>query len=144
MSEAKETSTSCSFDPDDQNSISPYLKELKVILSDLVARREAGRADYLGGSEGKALYKDKDLAVQLSILEKGEIFPEHFHPIEKEWLILVKGSATMQIDGVEKKLKARDSIILEPETNHCGVVEEDSIFVCVAIPADEGYPDVGN
>jgi quercetin dioxygenase-like cupin family protein len=133
--------TFCSLD---EETISPYVKELKVILSDLIAKKEADHIEYIGGSEGRPIYKDKDLAVQLSILEKGESFPEHYHPIEKEWLILVKGEATVWIDGEVKKLKERDSIVLEPKTNHRGIANANTTMVCVSIPADRGYPDVGD
>jgi quercetin dioxygenase-like cupin family protein len=128
----------------DEEVVSPYIKQLKTILSDLIEEEEPGHVGYVGGSDGSALYKDEELAVQLLTLEKGEEFPEHFHPVEKEWIILIKGSGTMWIDGKKIKMQARDFVVIEPGNDHSGHADEDSWCLCVSIPADEGYPDVSN
>jgi len=124
--------------------LSPYIKKLKTILSDLVEEQSEGHVEYLNGAEGEALYKDNDVAVQMLTLKTGERFPEHQHLIEKEWIILIKGSGTVWVDNQPKRLIPRDYLVIEPGQNHYGLANEDTWLLCVAIPADEGYPDVSN
>jgi quercetin dioxygenase-like cupin family protein len=104
---------------------SPYIKKLKQRLSDLVEKEEKSHIEYLAGASGDALYNDKDVAIQMMFMEKDGQFPEHIHTTGKEWLIIIKGSATVWIDGVERVVKARDHIVIEPGQGHSGHALED-------------------
>jgi quercetin dioxygenase-like cupin family protein len=123
---------------------SPYVKELKQRLSDLVVKNEEGHVEYLAGASGDALYKDEDVAVQMMFLKEGDQFPMHVHPVEKEWLIIIRGTARINVDGTERVIKARDELIIEPGQNHTGIALEDLWHIAISIPADEGYPDASN
>ena len=124
------------------NESSPFLKELKQRLSDLIKTEEGSHIEYYAGATGDALYKDKDVGVQMMFMAAGTQFPEHIHTNEKEWVIIIKGSATVWIDGVEHTIKARDHIVFEPGQEHSGHAIEDLWHIAVTIPADDGYPNV--
>jgi quercetin dioxygenase-like cupin family protein len=136
---ALEGDGTCSTDDEEH---SPYLKELKQRLSDLIKIEEGSHIEYYAGAEGDALYKDKDVGVQMLFMAAGSQFPEHTHSEEKEWLIIIKGSATVWIDGVEHHVKARDHIVIEPGQDHSGHANEDLWHIAISIPADDGYPNV--
>lgn len=138
---AVESNRACLLDGEEQ---SPFMKELKQRLSDLIKEKEGSHVEYFAGAIGDALYKDKDVGVQMMFLAAGSQFPEHTHPQEKEWLIIIKGSATVWIDGVERHIKARDHIVIEPGQDHSGHANEDLWHIAISIPADDGYPDVSN
>lgn len=123
---------------------SPYLKELKERLSDLIKVESKGHIEYYAGAEGDALYKDKDVAVQMLFMAAGTQFPEHTHIQEKEWIIVINGSAKIWIDDVEYNVKARDHVVIEPDQNHSGYAVEDLWHLAISIPADDGYPNTAN
>jgi quercetin dioxygenase-like cupin family protein len=141
-----ESTRTCSLDDGEQ---SPFIKELKqrlrdLTLSDLVVKEEGSHVEYYAGATGDALYKDKDVAIQMIYMAKGSQFPDHTHREEKEWLIIIKGSAKIWIDGIEHEVKARDHIVIEPGQDHSGYADEDLWHLAISIPADDGYPNVAD
>lgn len=135
-SEKKERTCSLSEEP------SLYMTELKQRLSDLIEAEEGGHIKYREGAIGDALYKDKDVAIQMMMLKKGDRFPEHQHPVEKEWLIIISGSAAVKMGDKEEIFGPQDHIVIMPGQSHSGQALEDLWHVAISIPADEGYPDV--
>lgn len=133
--------STCSFSGDE---VSPYIKELKKRLSDLIDKKDGSHIDYIEGASGDALYKDKNVAVQMMHLPAGSQFPAHIHPIEKEWIVVISGSAKVKVDGTERLVKARDYFVVEPGQDHSGYAVEDLWHIAISIPSDDGYPDVGN
>ena len=123
---------------------SPYIKELKKRLGHLIEKKEGSHVEYVEGATGDALYKDKDVAVQMMYLPAGSQFPEHVHPAEKEWIIIIKGSAEVTIEGTAHLFNAQDHFVVEPGQDHSGYAIDDLWHIAISIPADDGYPDVGN
>jgi len=68
-------------------------------------------------------------------------FPPHYHKNNKEYLICVRGSAMLNIDGnFVRKLKVGDCALLHPgEVHYSKPLEKDTKIVYVCVPADPGY-----
>jgi quercetin dioxygenase-like cupin family protein len=119
---------------------SPYLSELKSILQDMIVSDEGDHVEYVGGAEAAGLYKNKNVAVMLFCMKKGEKMPFHNHDA-KEWIITIKGEWETVVDGVKHHIGPRQEIVFEPGSEHGGIALEDLWCVCITIPSDEGYPN---
>jgi len=128
--------TTCSLNGNE----SPYLRQLKVMLNELVSKKEDNTVEYVGSTTGKALYKDKNIAVQLAWMPKGSVFPSHQHKVH-EWLIIIDGKLEMFVNGERSEIATRQEIHLNPEDDHSIMALEDTYMIGITIPAEEGYPD---
>ena len=54
----------------------------------------------------KKLFKTDQLWAEIACYEKGQATPMHQHPFEEEAILVIEGTANMQIDGEEVALPA--------------------------------------
>jgi putative monooxygenase len=51
-------------------------------------------------------------------LEPGERIAEHYHPYSEEFLYLVEGELTVDLDGEPRVLRPGDAVLVPPGTRH--------------------------
>ena len=82
----------------------------------------------------------KDVAVHRWFNSKGSEFPEHAH-LEKEWLIIYKGTMELLRGGEKTVLKVGDSILIEPKIKHSAYFPEECKYITITIPPAEEFPN---
>ena len=77
--------------------------------------------------------------------DSGNSIP-HYHKNNKEYLICVKGSALLNIEGgFVRKLKIGDCALVNPgETHYSKPLEKDTKLLAICVPADNGYLEAFN
>jgi quercetin dioxygenase-like cupin family protein len=119
------------------------LKELTArlpILPNLVAEMVGMEVTYAvedGEVTGEGLIKNEYYAVQRAFGKKGSKFSLHYHPDKTEYVILVKGTGT--VNGEQHKTPYCFTAL--PGVAHDFVFETYCEVIAVIIPSSEGYPN---
>lgn len=125
-----------------------YTKKLQetASLDELVKGRQRGMIRYQtvkGSVYGIGLFKNNEAAVQLAIMTKGTVFPEHSHkdPVRMEYIHVIKGKITVHTCEGMKEVRETESIAIKSGILHKVEALEDTEVIAITMPADEGFPD---
>ena len=117
-------------------------------LDDLLIKAECGKAEYRTTAENGsvstagaiALLYEQSVAVMRFLMKKGDSIERHQHA-EAEAIIVITGSFTTYINGVERVVGPGQAVYYAPEDEHHGTVIEDLDCICVSVPRATGYPN---
>jgi cupin 2 domain-containing protein len=70
------------------------------------------------GERFETLLEHKNLIIE-RIVSSSSIPPNHYCQPQDEWVLLVQGTADIEIDGKTEALKAGDYVFLPANTPHC-------------------------
>lgn len=76
--------------------------------------------DYTIPSEGESfttLFKSDRVAIS-RIVSSDQLEPKHYCQEENEWVILLEGEATLEVDSELKRLKKGESLYIPAHTPH--------------------------
>jgi len=127
-----------------------YLEKLQEITKTLpkleqVAKGYGTFKEYQcekGFSVAVNIFWSPELAICKNWLSKTTIFPEHIHE-EFEFVTVIVGRGILTIDGRSVEYTPMASFTLDPGTPHKWEALEDTVFLCISIPASPGFPDDG-
>ncbi len=88
------------------------------------------RGWFIGDFE-PSLLRTKDFEIAIITHKKHEKIPKHFHPVAKEYNVLLSGH--MRING--KEILKGTTFIFEPGEECDVLVREDSQVLCVKVPS---------
>ena len=118
---------------------------MQKITSAEMAFVPAGHEDPLSpGVLKKVLFRREDLQpgsiqmVNWSKLRAGRCFAAHYHEDMQEMFIMIRGKATIVVDGAATDLQAGDTVLLEPGEVHAmhNPTEEDTLYLAIGIAGD--------
>jgi cupin 2 domain-containing protein len=88
------------------------------------------------GERFEALLRHRNLVVE-RIVSSADVTPTRFVQPQDEWVLLVRGSATLDIDGQGKALEAGDHVFLPAGTPHTVTqVSEGALWLAVHLEPD--------
>lgn len=93
-----------------------------------------------GSCGGVALYKDEQMAIQLSFLGPDTILKNHVHD-ELEILICHEGDITVHMPGNDIDLERGGMVRIQPGTSHIAISKNGCRLVAITLPASDGYPN---
>ena len=104
-----------------------------------------GEYTYYKVDEGKfksrALLNIPDISIAKSFITKGSTVERHQHCNSYEIIIVLLGHMSVILPNqVVKSLKQYDHIIIEKQTPHSVTILEDTSFIAITVPKDEGFP----
>lgn len=94
-----------------------------------------------GTAISEKIYSVADVAIAKTIIPKGTKFDVHLHEISGEWIIVLSGSLTVNIDGSNHILNKYDSIKIIAKEPHYAIAVEDTTIIAITIPRDDGFPE---
>ena len=80
--------------------------------------------------------RDGSFSLARSVLTAGGRVVRHYHLDSREAYVILRGGATMVIDGASLSVEAGDVILIEPEERHelSGVADGGIEFLAVTVP----------
>ena len=82
-----------------------------------------------------------EISIAKSTLESGSQVEFHTHKNKYEMLIILSGSMKISFsDGSEKNLLKNDYLAIDGGIAHRADVNEDTTFIAISVPKDEGFP----
>jgi cupin 2 domain-containing protein len=83
------------------------------------------------GERFESLLQYKNLVIE-RIASSSDIPPNRYVQVQDEWVMLVQGTAEVEIDGETKKLQSGDYVFLPAHTPHCvKKVSEGALWLAV-------------
>ena len=83
------------------------------------------------GERFDTLLQHKNLVIE-RICSSSDILPTRYVQTQDEWVLLVQGTAVIEIDGTTESLKAGDYVFLPANTPHCvREVSEGALWLAV-------------
>ncbi len=78
-------------------------------------------------------------------LEPGQSTERHYHRLSEEIYLIVDGGGRLEVDGVERDVRAGDAILIPPGSRHTLLAGQDGTrLLCCCVPAyshDDTYFD---
>lgn len=97
---------------------------------------------YLWGEhcDGWHFLKSDELSIIQERVSPGKSEKRHFHSKSKQFFYILKGAATIEIDGIIHHLKANQGIEILPESPHKFINQgdEDVEFLVISSPKSHG------
>jgi quercetin dioxygenase-like cupin family protein len=94
-----------------------------------------------GTFKSRSVLNISDISIAHSHITGGSTVELHNHHSSYEILIVLSGSMEVTYgSGKKKKLVKYDYIILDKQMPHSALVIEDTDFVAITVPKDEGFP----
>jgi quercetin dioxygenase-like cupin family protein len=113
-------------------------------FSDSIVQKQPGMTMAEPG-DGQAFYfgllNIPEIAIARTFVSNGTAFPPHMH-IEKEWVIVYKGTLNFTLEDTKITLKTGDSVVVEPNIKHEAKAVTDVWLIAITIPANEDWPSV--
>lgn len=113
-------------------------------FSTLIKICEGKMAEYHTGSTGKftseSLLDEPGISIAKSHITKGTRVPLHNHPNSYEILIILEGSMDVDFLSHNEILMKDDFIKIDMEIPHTVTTIEDTTFIALTVPRDEGFP----
>jgi len=72
---------------------------------------------------------DKNIEIKVSKVDKKFKMEKHYHPIGRDWIIVIQGGLTVNIDGENLAMKGGDYLIIESNTTEEVISAEDNTIV---------------
>lgn len=94
-----------------------------------------------GEAISESIYSTEDIAIAKFFVPKGNTFPTHIHVNIDEWLIVLKGSLKLFVEGENVTLNRYDSIKINADKSHYAIAVEDSTIIAITAPRDDGFPE---
>ena len=91
------------------------------------------------------LFQGEDCSIGLAYANgQSYPFPEHNHPVSKEFLICAKGAFITTVAGqFSRRVSTGECVTIDPAVNHVSVpLSPDTVIVYVCVPADKGMQNV--
>ena len=86
------------------------------------------------GERFETLLQHKNLVIE-RIWSSADIPQSHYIQTQDEWVLLVQGTAEMDINGAVESLKSGDCVFLPADTPHCvKSVSEGALWLAVHLP----------
>jgi putative monooxygenase len=94
-----------------------------VAISSPIRSLEDVPADRRRGGEVRLLLSPKSAGstsgfMGMATLAPGERIAEHYHPYSEEFLCVVAGEITAELDGVPHPLRQREGMLISPNVRH--------------------------
>jgi mannose-6-phosphate isomerase-like protein (cupin superfamily) len=111
-------------------------------LEELILGVGPGKFEYTGGITGQALFKETDVAVQVTSCRGPVTLECHAHD-SVEVIVVFSGQFFFRIEGGDEVPVGISQIIRIPggKTHSCRT-DEAARAIGILIPAEKGYPDV--
>lgn len=117
----------------------PDVPEFSTLLIDV----NNGVFEYKTDGErftSKSVLDEPDISIAKSKIKKGSTVPMHRHSFSYELVIVLEGEISIVFEGAGRTLKKHDFIVIENCKPHSAQAIEDSEFVAITVPRDEGFP----
>lgn len=94
-----------------------------MAISSPIRSLEDVPADRRRGGEVRLLLSPKSAGstsgfMGMATLAPGERIAEHYHPYSEEFLCVVAGEITAELDGVSHRLREREGLLISPNVRH--------------------------
>jgi quercetin dioxygenase-like cupin family protein len=94
----------------------------------------------LGKFTSRALKDSPEISIAESFLRKGSKVEFHQHEKSYEILIILEGEMRVEFADRIKTLKKYKYVIIEEGQPHAAEVTEDTKFIALTVPRDDGFP----
>ena len=122
-------------------------------LQDLILDRTNGKVKFtVFNKDGQKLPDEscvsngllgkKEVSVADTCIKAGSIFPAHSHE-STEFLIVYSGKIKAELLGDIIELETAQCLHISPNVSHQIMALEDTLIICISIPQDRGFPNVG-
>ena len=98
-----------------------------------------------GKATSTGLWKDDDVAVARTVIEKDTKFGGHTHP-ETEYVIMVSGKLELiydRADGPSEVLTETGFTVIKANRIHLARALDKCVVIVITIPASKGFPEDG-
>jgi quercetin dioxygenase-like cupin family protein len=109
-------------------------------LEDLIMGNHPKAVEYKGGTQGWALYKGDDAAVQRAFLPAGTVFEAHSHTVT-EIVVVLSGRFQSTAALITSVTQQAGIIVFQPNMEHSHFAETDCWVLAALVPCNGGYPD---
>lgn len=114
----------------------PSIKDFRIIDEGVIKYKlDKGEAI------SEPIYSTEEIAIAKFFIPKDDAFPTHVHKNIDEWLIMLKGSLELFIEGEKTVLNKYDSVKITADKSHYAIAVEDSTIIAITAPRDDGFPE---
>jgi len=118
--------------------LSPHIRRLE----ELILGFKPNVVEYEGGIHGTALFREREIAVQVASTRKPAYLDRHAHAAV-EVIVVFSGRFIFEFDdGKEEEVKTSQVIRIPIGVPHACRADAESRAIGILIPAEKGYPDV--
>lgn len=94
-----------------------------------------------GSAISENIYSIPEVGIAKTFIKGGTTFDIHHHEYSGEWIIVLSGELKIYVDSEYETLLKYDSVRIGAKKPHFAIAVQDTTFIAITIPRDDGFPE---